>query len=63
MSSPVLFALSANHMFPRGLVLCEEEMSFCCQSGGFKSEVKSEVIKKCWSMVTFFFFWFQKSDS
>lgn len=35
--------------------ICEVQMNCCCQSGGFMSEVKSEVFKKCWSMVTDFF--------
>lgn len=35
--------------------ICEVQMYCCCQSGGFKSEVKSEVINIFWSMVINFF--------
>lgn len=56
MSSPVLFALSANHMVPRGLVLyVMYRGTVAVNQVDSKSEVKSKVIKKFWSMVTDFF--------
>lgn len=48
-------SVGKSHGPQRSSLISVVQMNCCCQSGGFMSEVKSEVMNIFWSMVTNFF--------